>query len=171
MRRSSGTRPLPRSRPGFYFSRCLAHAFAHRFPHFSSPLLRHALVERIHDVNDLRGRLAFLCNRYHWRPLLNLRAEKFTHGVRVAQPVRDPVSSPPFALAADLHNPAHFASLSVGRCPSKRLKFITRENCFWVLSPQLSTGKPPGCLAFPTRHLEASSTDRNRNLISMYVDH
>src|SRR5512133_2259311 len=89
----------------------------------------------------------------------------------LAQPVREPFSSPPFALAADLHNPAHFASLSVGRCPSKRLKFITRENCLWVLSPQLSTGKPPGWLAFPTRHLEASSADGDLNLVSMHVDH
>jgi hypothetical protein len=30
---------------------------------------------------------------------------------------------------------------------------------------------PQGCLAFPTRHLEASSADGNRNLISMYVDY
>ena len=73
--------------------------------------------------------------------------------------------------SADLHNPAHFASLVVGRCPSNRLKFITRKNCLWVLSPQLGTGKPLGCLAFPTRHLEASSSDRDLNLVSMHVDH
>jgi hypothetical protein len=69
-----------------------------------------------------------------------------------------------------LNNPAHLTGLIVGGRPSDRLEFITRENCLRVISSQFRANQP-GCVIFPSRHLEAGSADEDRNLRSMHVDH
>jgi hypothetical protein len=67
-----------------------------------------------------------------------------------------------------LNNPAHLTGLIVGGRPSDRLEFITRENCLRVISSQFRANQP-GCVIFPSRHLEAGSADEDRNLRPMHV--
>jgi NAD(P)-dependent dehydrogenase (short-subunit alcohol dehydrogenase family) len=69
-----------------------------------------------------------------------------------------------------LNNPAHLTGLIVGGRPSDRLEFITRENCLRVISSQFRANQP-GCVIFPSRHLEAGSADEDRNLRPMHVDY
>jgi hypothetical protein len=68
---------------GFYFRPCLAHALTNRFAHFSAPLLRHALLERIHDVNDLRRGFAFVRNCHLWGAPLDLSSKIFVQSLLI----------------------------------------------------------------------------------------
>ena len=57
--------------------------FAHSLPHRVFDFCLHALLERVHDVDDLR-RLAFgRLDLDLWRTLLDLRLHKLVHGVGV----------------------------------------------------------------------------------------
>src|SRR6185503_18273921 len=69
-----------------------------------------------------------------------------------------------------LNNPTHLTGLIVSGRPSDRLEFITRENCLRVISSQFRANQP-GCIIFPSCHLEAGSADEDRNLRSMHVDY
>jgi hypothetical protein len=44
---------------------------------FGPPLLSHALLERVHDVDDLRYGFAFGLDSHLWRSLLDLSAKIF----------------------------------------------------------------------------------------------
>src|ERR1700675_2174023 len=71
----------PRHR--FSLRRGLAHAIANSLAHLHLTLFLHALLERIHNVDDLRRRLALRLDGHLRRALFDLGAEIFMHGNRV----------------------------------------------------------------------------------------
>src|ERR1700730_1844895 len=61
----------------------LAHAIANGLAHLHLTLFLYALLERIHNVDDLRRRLALRFDGHFRRALFDLSAEILMHGNRV----------------------------------------------------------------------------------------